>query len=860
MTAKKNKQKKQDTNGVSIARPDDYANAVTGLGGPPDKGQGTFFQAQPRLQAQELHLWYEQDALASRLIDRLPDDATREGFTLTGEDESFNWNGVMSELEDLDALNAIADGWRWARLTGGALIVLAVNDGRKFEEPIDLANARGIAGIQVVESTFVQPDEYDRGLGSRAFQLPKHYVINMSDGGGKSRRIHRSRVIRIDGMKISPAQRINSGGWGPSILQRVATQLRQLGEVMGYSRSIAHNISVPVMKFKGLRTALCGDAKTMSQTERMFEAIRFTMDNLHILALDSEDDIGEAKRDVSGLEKLIEKFVDGLVRSTDMPRTILLGEQPGGLGSNSDSEIRAWYDHVHAKQRQVLTPIINRILEIILAIRSNRHEVVPYEWTVEWGQLWQPTAEEIGRTRLSTAQADQIYYSIGAMSVGEIRTRLEADGEIGDAEAPVPPPPVQVNTGSPPGGSGALATADEEGDNLVGQPSHEPVPNDLISIREAAQKFGVPTRTISKLTEEGALSYWQFGLRKQVSLREVAMLGRTTSTAPRSPGAPEDADRMDRGDPEEGLGQPFPKARAEAYEAKLGQLGEIAMKSIKRKVIPAIRSGSDGAIEDAIDDVQNDVDRRFGDDVVEGYADEAGESLDEEHSAVFFAALGLAIGSDIIGGDSEALGIPRGAVLPPPGVAGPTGQPVSRAVIGVRVNPQPQMFAAEFTAESVEYIGVLRAGIKDGLADAIVRAQQFGDTPEETAQRLLKIWEKNGVPSQIPIDRVKKNGERILVTAENHARFIAHDQINKLNGRLNQTRQEAAGITSFIWRTQQDDRVRPAHEEIEGRKFQWAEGAPGIGLPGEPYQCRCTAAPVIDKEQILNSDDFVSLE
>ncbi|MEE9546265.1 MAG: DUF1073 domain-containing protein, partial [Hyphomicrobium sp.] len=437
MTAKKNKQKKQDADGVSIARPDDYANAVTGLGGPPDKSQGTFFQAQPRLQAQELHLWYEQDALAARLIDRLPDDATREGFTLTGEDESFNWNSVMSELEDLDALNAVADGCRWARLVGGALIVLAVNDGRKFEEPLDLANARGIAGIQVVESTFVQPDEYDRGLGSRAFQLPKHYVISMSEGG-KSRRIHRSRVIRIDGMKISAAQRINRGGWGPSILQRVATQLRQLGEVMGYSRSIAHNISVPVMKFKGLRTALCGDTKTMSQTERMFEAIRFTMDNLHILALDREDEVGEAKRDVSGLEKLIEKFVDGLVRSTDMPRTILLGEQPGGLGSSSDSEIRAWYDHVHAKQRQVLTPIINRILEILLAIRSNRQEVVPYQWTVEWGQLWQPTAEEIGRTRLSTAQADQIYYSIGAMSVSEIRTRLEADGEIGDAEAPVP--------------------------------------------------------------------------------------------------------------------------------------------------------------------------------------------------------------------------------------------------------------------------------------------------------------------------------------------------------------------------------------------------------------------------------------
>jgi SPP1 gp7 family putative phage head morphogenesis protein/excisionase family DNA binding protein len=487
---------------------------------------------------------------------------------------------------------------------------------------------------------------------------------------------------------------------------------------------------------------------------------------------------------------------------------------------------------------------------------------VPREWQVEWNQLWQPTAEEMSRTRLATAQADQIYYSIGAMSVGEIRTRLEADGEIGDANEVVPPPPNEVLTGSPPGGSGALATADEEGDNLVGQPSNEPVPNDLISVREAAQKFGVPTRTLSKLTEEGALSFWQFGLRKQVSLREVAMLGRNTSTGPRSPGAPEDASRIDRAG-EEGLGQGFPKARAEAYEAQLGRMNTIAMKVAAAKVIPAVASGNDGAVDDAIGAVQSEVDRTFGDDVVEGFAEEQGEGLTAEHGAVFFAALGLALGRDIVGGDGEDVGLSRGPILPPPGSVGAAaaaGEPAATGAIGVRLNVQPQLFASEFTAESVELIGVLRSGIKEGLSDAIVRAKQFGGTPEETADRLLKQWTKNGVPSQIPIDRIKKNGERVLISTEKHARLVAHDQINKLNGRLNQTRQEAAGITSFVWQTQNDDRVRPEHAEIEGQTFLWAEGAPGVGLPGEPVNCRCHAAPVIDKDQILSSEDFVALE
>ena len=178
----------------------------------------------------------------------------------------------------------------------------------------------------------------------------------------------------------------------------------------------------------------------------------------------------------------------------------------------------------------------------------------------------------------------------------------------------------------------------------------------------------------------------------------------------------------------------------------------------------------------------------------------------------------------------------------------------------MRLNLQPQLFASEFTAESVELIGVLRSGIKEGLADAVVRAKQFGGTTQETADRLLKQWTKNGVPSQIPIDRLKKNGERVLISTEKHARLVAHDQINKLNGRLNQTRQEAAGITSFKWRTQGDDRVREEHEAIAGQTFLWAEGAPVEGLPGEPVNCRCHAEPVIDREQILSSDDFVALE
>lgn len=89
------------------------------------------------------------------------------------------------------------------------------------------------------------------------------------------------------------------------------------------------------------------------------------------------------------------------------------------------------------------------------------------------------------------------------------------------------------------------------------------------------------------------------------------------------------------------------------------------------------------------------------------------------------------------------------------------------------------------------------------------------------------------------------------------AQLIARDQIASLNGELNRLRQTNLGVTSFIWRTSQDDRVRPAHEELDGRQFTWAEGAPEEGLPGEPILCRCIAEPVLGELIEATEPDFV---
>lgn len=86
---------------------------------------------------------------------------------------------------------------------------------------------------------------------------------------------------------------------------------------------------------------------------------------------------------------------------------------------------------------------------------------------------------------------------------------------------------------------------------------------------------------------------------------------------------------------------------------------------------------------------------------------------------------------------------------------------------------------------------------------------------------------------------------------QSRAELIARDQVLKLNAEVTQKRHEAAGIVEFVWSTSRDERVRPDHKVLEGKRYRY-DDPPVVdrrrgtrGLPGIHFQCRCVAIPVI---------------
>lgn len=125
-----------------------------------------------------------------------------------------------------------------------------------------------------------------------------------------------------------------------------------------------------------------------------------------------------------------------------------------------------------------------------------------------------------------------------------------------------------------------------------------------------------------------------------------------------------------------------------------------------------------------------------------------------------------------------------------------------------------------FVTDNVSLIKTVPERYFDRIQDAVSDAFENGGTVDSLTERLMEI---DGI-------------------AESDAVRIARDQVGKLNAQVNQDRQEALGVTGYIWRGAMDQRERDEHRDREGQHYEW-DSPPEDGHPGEPIQCRCYAEP-----------------
>ncbi len=275
-----------------------------------------------------------------------------------------------------------------------------------------------------------------------------------------------------------------------------------------------------------------------------------------------------------------------------------------------------------------------------------------------------------------------------------------------------------------------------------------------------------------------------------------------------------------------GLRQGFPRQAAVALENRIATLATFVRKQIRSELLPSLDGRTEGG---AFERMERAIEAQFPDDQIEKQLRRVAERRSREHGKQFFASLSSATGLDIVNVNlGEEMSLDH-------------MDQVRTARRRVAIFDTTALAIEGFLTESLTLIKGIKEETIPIMRDSIIQARAFGETPEQLAQR----WIDRGIPT--------RNG-----TLEGRAKVIANDQMGKLQGKLTEIRQTTAGVTSYFWRSMDDDDVRDTHQDFDDNEFKWATGSPE-GHPGEPINCRCHAEAIINTDDILSSGNTILL-
>lgn len=122
--------------------------------------------------------------------------------------------------------------------------------------------------------------------------------------------------------------------------------------------------------------------------------------------------------------------------------------------------------------------------------------------------------------------------------------------------------------------------------------------------------------------------------------------------------------------------------------------------------------------------------------------------------------------------------------------------------------------------------------------------KSLAGTQLQRAEREVRAGVRAGARHEVIARELRK----IAGVTRNRAKLIARDQTTTYVSQVTKEAHLDAGVVEYEWTTAGDgDRVRPEHQELEGLRFSYKDGAPSLSgaNPGDEIQCRCFAYPVM---------------
>ena len=438
-------------------RADSVMNSITSFGTARDKAMSTVPNiTRAALSDVQLEALYETNAYAQRIVDDMPEQATRKGWEVTYGDEvdDDTRTAVDDDADRLCVRSKVREADTAARLYRGAVIWPVLDEGAvSLEEaadylrtPLDLTRVRSIRVLHVFDRRELHIEIMDTDITSEGYGTPLTYQIRPLLGG-RSYFVHRSRLVVLPGAPLPASTTRRDWSLGASVLDAAWDAIRgkttsdQAGEIL------TSEVKQDVLKIAG--TAGLSTSDQAALFELRISEIARGKSALNMITLAEGDEFDTRHTPLTGWADLDDRQAQRLASAARMPITRLMGQSPSGLSTDDQSGRASWEDEVASYQEERLRPVVEALYTLIFSQREGPTAgAEPQGWDLRFRPLSQPTAKEIADTRLVQAQSDHLRLEDGVLSVehvararfggrqyGEEIEHVDVDEWLAEAEA-----------------------------------------------------------------------------------------------------------------------------------------------------------------------------------------------------------------------------------------------------------------------------------------------------------------------------------------------------------------------------------------------------------------------------------------
>ena len=439
---------RQTGKAVRPYRADGYVNMVNRYGTSKDSSEQYNFVPEASVPDEVLEMHYEGNGLFAKIIDMPAEEAVKHGFTLEDVEDGKLADFYSEALDELNWEETAMTAVKWARLFGGSIAVMLVNDGRGLEEPLDWKNIQSIDDIRVYDRSIIQPDyssvfNYDPvdpfGVRGSRLGMPEYYDVFSRYG---SFRVHDSRCLVFQN-GVLPENTSNSlyQFWGIPEYIRLNKAIRDADIAHRSAPKLLERSVQPIYKMRGLASELATEQGEDRILKRL-QVLDTARGILNSLVIDAEGEDYDFKTfQYNGITDVISASCNMLAALSNIPQVILFGQSISGMSSTDDTSMENYYNYVERIQKRMLRSNLRYLLSVVFqaGLATGEVDEVP-KLKVQFNPLWSVSDSEQAaldqqkaQTELTKAQTAQAYVGMEAIDPSEVRTKL-ADSDEFDVE------------------------------------------------------------------------------------------------------------------------------------------------------------------------------------------------------------------------------------------------------------------------------------------------------------------------------------------------------------------------------------------------------------------------------------------